>query len=101
MSHIWKYDDYSNWSKQLALNYTIKEIEKKLNVCNGLRDRLSKSHLAAIEKTHSNQSNSQRRAQSRNSMIGNYEEKSALENALEIYCYYPEKTKKLDNLPTA
>jgi len=89
-----KYEDYSEWSRQIAKTYTRKEIEKEANIANNNREQLSKNHLAAVEKSTSMSSNSQRRAQSRNAMTGNYERYNAYINALEIYDYYPEKTKE-------
>jgi len=91
---LWKYEEYSEWSRQIAMNYTRKEIKKELGICDRQRGKLGESHRAAIEKTTSMQSNSQRRAQSGNSLRGNYERSQAYKNALEIYEFYPEKTKE-------
>lgn len=90
---MWGYDEYSKWSKDIARLFTREEICKQLNYNNSLRKRLSLSHFQAVESSHSMTGNSQRRAQSRNSMVGNYEKFRAHKNALEIYCYYPEETK--------
>lgn len=90
---IWKYEDYSVWSRNIAKDYTRAEIEKRLGKAEGARSGASKAHLAAVESTHSMQSNSQRRAQTGNVVRANYEERMALTNALEIYEFYPEKTK--------
>ena len=89
----WKYEEYNDWSRRLAQTGTKEELEKRLNKLNGEKDKLTQSHLNAIRKTTSMQSNSQRRAQTGNSVTAAYEERNALENALEIYKYYPEKTK--------
>jgi hypothetical protein len=91
---LWKYEEYSEWSRQIARSSTRKEIEKELGICDCQRGKLGESHLAAIEKTTSMQSNSQRRAQSGNVLRGNYERMQAYKNALEIYDYYPEKSKE-------
>lgn len=94
-SHFqWKYEDYSNWSREMAKNYTRAELEKRLAKVDGQRGSLAASHLRAVEKTTSMTGNSQRRAQSRNAMVGNYEEYQAVKNALELYDFYPEKTKE-------
>lgn len=89
----WNYIEYSKWSRDIAESCTREEIKKEIGVTDSKRKNLSSSHLSAIERSHSMNGNSQRRAQSRNSMVGNYEKHSAYKNALEIYCYYPEQTK--------
>ena len=89
----WKYEEYSDWSRRLAKNYTRAELEAKLGKTEGAREGLANSHRRAVEKTTSMTSQSQRRAQSRNAMTGNYEENQALKNALEIHDNYPEKAK--------
>lgn len=91
----WEYEDYNDWSRLLAVNHTKEELE---NMLYGTRRELAKSkdsHLNAIKKTASMQGNSQRRAQSRNSVVGNYEKKYAIENALEIHENYPSKSKQV------
>ena len=90
----WKYEDYSLWSRQIAANYTVAQIEKGLNICLANTGKYAAQHLAAIEKTTSMQSNSQRRAQSRNNVTGNYERKRAYMDALELHRFYPERCKK-------
>ena len=50
--------------------------------------------MRTFEKSTSMQSNSQRRAQAGNLVAGLGERKMALENALEIHKYYPEKCKR-------
>lgn len=92
--YVWKYEEYSDWSRQIAKNYTRKEILKRLGTAIGERDGAAKSHLRAIEATGSMQSQSQRRAQTGNVVVANYEERTALQNALEIYHNYPEHTKE-------
>lgn len=93
MIPVWKYEEYSAWSRQLAAHYTRDELEKKLYGVAKEASRLSKSHLSAIEKSTSMQSNSQRRAQTRNCVSANYEERCALKWAIDIYDNYPEHTK--------
>ena len=92
--YVWKYEEYSDWSRQIAKNYTRKEIEKQLGIVASQRERDAKSAVAAIEATGSMQSQSQRRAQSSNVLRTNYERRTALQNALEIYRNYPEQTKE-------
>lgn len=91
---IFKYEAYSDWSRLLAKTKTVQELEKEMGIANSKREKLAKSHFDAVKKTSSMSSNSQRRAQSRNSMVGNYEKYNAYKNALEIHEYYPEKCKK-------
>lgn len=90
----WKYEEYSDWSRLIAKNYTRAEIEKEVGITNNARGKLADSHRRAIEKSTSMQSSAQGRAQSGNAMRGNYERFNAHKNALEIYDYYPEKTKE-------
>ena len=90
--YIWPYKDYPEWSKQLAKNYSRKDIEKQLSKVWSDIPSAVKSHINAINKTSSMQSNSQARAQSGNVITGLGERKMALLNALEIYDHYPEKT---------
>lgn len=88
---IFKYEDYSLWSRQLAEQMSKSEIEKELNIYISNTDKYATSHLNAIKATHSMTSNSQRRAQTGNVVRANYERKRAYSNALEIYEYYPDK----------
>ena len=88
---IFKYEDYSLWARQLAAQKTKEEIKKELNVFISKTDKYGASHLNAVKATHSMESNSQRRAQTGNVLLDNYERKSAYLNALEIYENYPEK----------
>jgi hypothetical protein len=90
----WKYEDYSAWSRQIAQNYTRKEIEKEIGLADGKRAGLGKSATAAVDRTTSMQSNSQARAQTSNALRGNWERLNAYQNALELYDFYPEKTKE-------
>lgn len=89
-SHRWKYEEYSPWARQLAKTTSRKELQKELKLCDSQRERLSASHLKAIEKTASMSGCSSRRAATRNSMTGNYERFVAVKNALEIHDLYPE-----------
>jgi len=89
--HKWKYDDYSKWSHMLAMNYTRDQLNEKLNDLEGLSDQYAKQHREAIEASTSMSSNSMRRAHSRNNVSSNYEELNAINNAIEIHEFYPEK----------
>lgn len=83
---------YSDWAKRLALTNSLEDLKTKLTQADSKRNSLSSSHLKAIEKSTSMTSNSQRRAQTRNSMSGNYELYTALISAIEIYELFPEYT---------
>ena len=90
---VFPYESYSLWSRQLAELYTVKELQKVVNECEGLGNKYAKQHLSAIEATTSMQSQSQRRAHARNNLTGNYEKKRAYSNAIELHKYYPERCK--------
>ena len=91
---VWKYEEYSQFARLLARTKTKEEIIKEIKQINKELEKATKSHLRAIKQSTSMQSNSQRRAQAGNLVAGLGERKMALENALEIYKYYPEKCKK-------
>ena len=90
---------YSAWMKQLAQNYTLAELERKLH---GNRKRVGKetaSHLRAIKSSVSMQSNSQRRAQSGNVVTARGDEMIALNGAIEIHKLFPEHAKSAQVVP--
>lgn len=91
----WKYGDYSNWSKQLAETSTREELELGLQKVESELGCAVRSHLRAIERTHSMQSQSQHRAQSRNCVSGAGERKRAIKDAIEIHENFPDKAKKI------
>ena len=91
---IFPYESYSLWSRQLAESYSVNELQKVVNECEGLSDKYAKQHLSAIEATTSMQSQSQRRAHAKNNVVGNYEKKRAYSNAIELHKYYPERCKR-------
>ena len=91
--HVWKYDEYSDWSRQLAKDYTPEELTSMLHQTEYALKRAAKSHLSAIGRSVSMTGNSQHRAQSRNSVTGASARRTALKDALEIYQFYPEHTK--------
>lgn len=81
---------YPAWDKQLALSMTAAAIVKDLKRCECEIERACESHHRAIQATTSMQSQSQRRAQSRNSVDGASQRRSALWGALEIHELFPE-----------
>ncbi len=90
----WRYEEYSQIARILARTKTKEEIIKEIERINKELEKATKSHLKAIKQSTSMQSNSQRRAQASNLVAGLGERKMALENALEIHKYYPEKCKR-------
>ncbi|MCK5158518.1 MAG: hypothetical protein KAR08_05150 [Candidatus Heimdallarchaeota archaeon] len=91
--HVWEYSDYPEWSQSIAKTTSKSDIEKRINTLESNRDKYAESHLKAIEKSTSMQSNSQARAQTGNVVRANYEELQAYKNALEIQKNHPEKVK--------
>ncbi len=92
----WPYEEYSAWSRQFAKNNTKSDLENRLAEVEKDLSKATASHLRAIDKSTSMQSNSQRRAQGRNVVSGLGDEKMALKNALEIHNFYPEKSKQIE-----
>ena len=82
--------DYSDYPKRLAFNYTKENLTQRLAKLEGLSDKYAMQHLKAIEKTSSMTGNSQARAQSRNNVSSNYEEKQGLRHAIELLQIYPQ-----------
>lgn len=85
---------YSPWMKQLALNYSLKELENRLTKNRSSSSRATKSHINAIQKSTSMSSNSMRRAHARNIVSAIGEERIAINGAIEIHKLFPEKAKK-------
>ncbi len=85
---------YSPWMKQLASNYSLKELEKRLGKNRSSSDKATKSHLNAIQKSISMNSNSMRRAHARNVVSAIGEERIAINGAIEIHKLFPDKVKK-------
>lgn len=88
-----EYRKYSKWAQQIASTTSKRDIEKEIRETNNRREKYATSHLNAIERSTSMQSNSQARAQTGNVMRANYDTMVAYENALEIYKNYPQHTK--------
>lgn len=91
---IFLYNEYSYWSRRLALTCELSDLKNQLNKEEGLTDKYSKQHRTAIESSGSMSSNSQRRAHSGNNVSLNYQKIRALKDAIEIYAHYPKNTKQ-------
>lgn len=85
---------YSSWMKQLAKSYTVTELEAKLYGAKSEANRASKSHLRAIQRTHSMSSNSQTRAHARNVTAAAGDYAIALRGAIEIHKLFPEHARQ-------
>jgi hypothetical protein len=92
--HDVQYDTWYNaWMKQLAKDYTLLDLSGKLRGASHDANKAAKTHLKAIERTHSMTGNSQARAQSRNVVAATGEYKIALQGAIEIHILFPEMAK--------
>ena len=80
----WLLEDYSQWSRTMAVNYTEKELDKMLRGVDAKLEKAKNSHLSSINRTSSMQSNSQQRSQARNLVSYLGEQKQALKDAIEI-----------------
>jgi len=87
----WKYEEYSDYSRMLASRYTRKEIEARLGKAEGARAAANSAKVRASDAL-SDYGPTQRLAHAGNVNRANYEERNGLQNALEIYDNYPEKT---------
>lgn len=85
---------YSSWMKILAKSYTLTELEQKIYSAKSDADRSSRSHLKAIQRTHSMTGNSQARAQARNVTAAAGDYIIALKGAIEIHELFPEYAKR-------
>lgn len=85
---------YGDWMKRLALTSTRAELEARIGKASAAGQKAARSHLRAIDATHSMQSNSQRRAQTGNVVAALGDERIAIGGALEIYDLFPEHTKE-------
>jgi hypothetical protein len=84
---------YTDWMKNLAKAYSKEELERRMRGAKGEANEAAKSHLRAIEKTSSMQSNSMRRAHARNVTAAKGDEAIALSGAIEIHEMFPEHAK--------
>lgn len=91
---MWAYEDYSEWSRQLAHGCTVAELTKRMKKAERSLEKSREAHLRAVMRTSSMTSQSQSRAQSRTSMVGSYEEAKALRDALEMREKFPDKFKE-------
>ena len=98
MDTPWEYEQYNAWGRSMAKQYDIDHLKRELAQVERETDRLEMNHLRAIQKTSSMTSCSQRRAQTRNSLTGNYERRVALKAAIEIYDKFPEHSKKTPSI---
>ena len=92
---------YSPWMKQLALNYTRKELERRIHVSQADAGRAGRAHLRAIEATTSMTGCSARRAHTKNVAAAAGDTEIALRGALEIYDLFPERTADAEAKPNA
>jgi hypothetical protein len=90
VDNTFSYEMYSEWSKNLAKSYPVSELEKEVSKCENLTGKYALSHLNAIKRTTSMQSNSQARAHAGNNVTSNYQRKIAYKNAIEIHKNFPE-----------
>lgn len=84
---------FSDWSKRLAREHTRTELLRMLGVGRANTKTAARSHHAAIAATASMQSQSQRRAQTRNCVDASAEQVLAIKSALEIHDLFPENAK--------
>ena len=87
--HIFKYEEYSQWSRQIAKNFTRDEIKKEIDKFEGRRKGYKSAKLNALDKY-----GTMRHAMSGVNLRGNYEALNAHENALEIHTIYPNQSKQ-------
>lgn len=85
------FDEYSQWSRRLAVHHSIDDLERMLGVVSGAATAAAHTHLRAIGRSTSMQSNSQARAQSGNVVAAAGERKMAVSAALELHRFYPER----------
>lgn len=76
----------------MALNNSLHDLKEDLAAVEYDMGIATHAHLRAVDATNSMQSNSQRRAQARNTVAGLYERRRALRDAIEIYEHYPNMT---------
>lgn len=96
--YIFPYEEYPEFSRNLSKNYTKMELKNVFNSLFSKQVNLNRKHLNDIDKSTSSQGNSWNKAQSRNSMAGNKEQADSYKWAIEIYNFYPEKTKEYELL---
>lgn len=81
---------YSDWSRALAKRHTLPELEILLTGNRKEAAPAARSHLRAIDATHSMTSQSQRRAQTGNTVRAIGEGLFAIRGAIEIHFLFPE-----------
>ena len=91
-SDVFNDDNYSDFSKQLALSSSLKELECELKKLEKAMEKATQAHLSAIEKTsksHGNQGNGQARAQRRNVVDRLSVSIMQYRHAIELHRLYP------------
>lgn len=88
---MWRFDEYSEWARQLARSSSVKELAARLAKLEKARERAKNSHLRAVLGTSSMSGRSQQRAQSRASLVTTYAEYMAVSDALELHRLFPEQ----------
>lgn len=85
---------FTSWSKQLAKNYTVAELEVQLYGIQVAGKKAAKSHLMAIDASTSMTGNSMRRAHTGNVAGACGDKAIALKSAITIHELFPEEAKK-------
>ena len=85
---------YSEWMKNLALLHTLPQLEQMLFGGRETARKTAQSHLRAVDATTSMHSQSQRRAQTRNSMAAASDLVLAIRGAIEIHVLFPEHARQ-------
>lgn len=96
-SDVFNDDNYSDFSKQLALSNTLNELECELKKLEKAMKKATQTHLNAINKTsasHGNQGNEQARSQRRNVVDRLSVALMQYRHAIELHGLYPDKCKK-------
>ena len=93
MEAIFKYEEYSSWSRMLAKQHTVDELNKMLWISNKKSNNYKKEHENAVKKENRKVACSQRLAQSAVKLTSNWDKINAIENAIELHKFYPEHCK--------
>jgi hypothetical protein len=84
---------YSDWAKLMARTYSVVELERMAGSASHDASRAARTHLQAIQRTSSMQSNSAARAHSRNVLAAAGETARTARAAIEIHELFPEFAK--------
>jgi hypothetical protein len=85
---------YNDWMRMLARNHTRAELTAMLTGTKAEASRAARSHLNAVEVSHSMGGQSMRRAHTRNVTAAAGDKAIAIRGALEIYDLFPQHTKE-------